>query len=172
MIYLGSWELVSASLIGWQPVRRINFPRLDLFVHTALVLDPDKKAGPGTEHLCELTVFGRCYGWSLLSQNTDITLIFRGRVAIYSHIYLAVLKMAKIRGTVPVAGQAKAGVCYFDFRFCRVTPMKYFSLELLTDAHKEDHNTHWERANSTFFFSLSRSQYIFLHTVRKVTCSS
>lgn len=130
-------------------------------MHTALVLDPDKKAGPGTEHLCELTTFGGCYRVKL-AQPKHITLIFRGRIAIYSHICLAVLKMAKIRGNVPVAGQAKAGVCCFDFRFCRVMPMKYFSLGLLAYAHKEDHNTDGEIADSTSFL-VKKSIYIYIY---------
>lgn len=105
-------------------------------------------------------------GQKLLSQATDITLIFRGQVAIYSHVCLPVLKTAKIRGKCPSGGQVKAGVRCFDFRFCRVRNADEIFLPQASNTHKADHTT--DRVKGlTPFFLMSSSQCVFLSEVEK-----
>lgn len=59
--------------------------------------------------LCEeLLCLVDAIGQKLLSQATDITLIFRGRVAIYSYVCPPELKTAKIRGKCS-SGRASEG---------------------------------------------------------------
>lgn len=73
-------------------------------MHTARLWETDRKAEPGAELLCLVDAIGQ----SLLSQATDITLIFRGRVAICGRVCPPVAKTFKIRGKCS-SGRANEG---------------------------------------------------------------
>lgn len=93
-------------------------------------------------------------GQSLLSQAADITLIFRGRDAIYSHVCPPVVKTAKIRGK---CSSGRAGLRSFDFKFCRVRDSDEIFPPQAPDTHEADHTTDGvEGWLPPFFMSSSR----------------